>query len=75
MSKNPNVWTFITAVLAALVYIDIFYFYGVFFVTMPLTILSAVISMIVSFKQKQYIYILLNLLLVFIAFISIILFP
>lgn len=75
MSKHTNVWTFITAILAALVYIDIFYFYGVFFVTIPLTILSAVISMIVSFKQKQYFSILLNLLFVVIAVISFILFP
>lgn len=75
MSKNTIMWTFITAVLSAFVYIDIFYFWGIFFVTIPLAVLSAVISMIVSYKEKQSVFITLNILLALIAVISLIIIP
>lgn len=75
MLKNMKVWTIITAVLAALVYIDVFFFLGAFFITIPLTVLSAIISIIVATKQKQPIFVLLNLLFAFIAIISIVIIP
>ena len=53
MLKNSNMWTCITAVLTAWVYIDVFYFYGMFFDTIPITVLSAIISIIISTKHKQ----------------------
>ena len=75
MLKNPNMWTCITAVLTAWVYIDIFYFYGMFFVTIPITVLSAIISIIISTKHKQTILVFLNILFAFIAAMSIIIIP
>ena len=75
MSKNTIMWTFITAVLSAFVYIDVFYLWGIFFVTIPLAVLSAIISMIISFKEKQSVFIFLNLLLAIIAAISFIIIP
>lgn len=68
-------WTCITAVLTAWVYIDVFWFYGMFFVTIPVTILSAIISIIISTKHKQTILVFLNILFAIIAIISIIVIP
>ena len=75
MLKNTNMWTFITAFLAAWVYIDIFLFLGAFFITIPITVISAIISIILSIKQKQPIHVLLNLLFAVIAVISFIIIP
>lgn len=75
MLKNERVWTCLTAVLAAWVYIDIFLFIGAFFITIPITFLSAIISIIISTKHKQPIFVLLNLLFAVIAVISIIIIP
>ena len=75
MLKNTNIWTCITAVLAAWVYIDIYLFYGAFFITIPLAVLSAIITIIISTKQKQPILVLLNLSFAVIAAISIIIIP
>ena len=75
MLKNSNMWTCITAVLTAWVYIDVFWFYGMFFVTIPVTILSAIISIIISTKHKQTILVFLNILFAIIAIISIIVIP
>ena len=75
MFKNTYMWTIITAVLAAWVYIDIFLFFGMFFVTIPLTVLSAIISIIISTKHKQPIFVFLNLIFAVIAAISLIVFP
>lgn len=75
MLKNPNMWTCITAFLAAWVYIDIFWFYGMFFVTIPITVLSAIISIIMSTKHKQTILVFLNILFAIIAIISFIIIP
>jgi len=75
MFKNTYVWTCITAVLAAWVYIDIFLFFGMFFVTIPLTVLSAIISIIISTKHQQPIFVFLNLIFAVIAVASFIVFP
>ena len=75
MLKNTYMWTCITAVLAAWVYIDIFLFLGMFFVTITITVLSAIISIIVSTKNKQPIFVFLNIIFAFIAAISIIIIP
>ena len=75
MLKNTNIWTCITAALAVWVYIDIFLFYGVFFFTIPLAVLSAIITIFLATKQKQPILVLLNLLFAVIAAISIIIIP
>ena len=75
MLKNTYMWTCITAVLAAWVYIDIFLFLGMFFVTIPITVLSAIISIIISTKNKQPIYVFLNIILALIAIISFIVTP
>ena len=75
MLKNTNMWTCITAILAAWVYIDIYLFLGAFFITIPITVLSAIISIIISTKQKQPIHVLLNLLFAVIAVISFIIIP
>ena len=75
MLKNSNMWTCITAVLTAWVYIDVFYFYGMFFVTIPITVLSAIISIIISTKHKQTSLVFLNILFAFIAAMSIIIIP
>ena len=75
MFKNTTIWTCITAFLAAWVYIDIFLYYGVFFITIPIAVLSAIISIIISTIHKQPILVLLNLLFAVIAAISIIIIP
>lgn len=76
MAKTTYWWTFITAILTAIVYIDIFYFFSVSYITIPLAVISAIISMVVSFKQKQYVFIFLNLVFAFIAAVlTFILFP
>lgn len=74
MSKAVSVWTVITAILTALVYIDMFYLTGSY-ITIPLAVLSAIISVIISIKQKQVTFIFLNLLFAVIALIALILFP
>ena len=75
MLKNTNMWTYITAFLAAWVYIDIYLFLGAFFITIPLAVLSAIITIILATKQKQPILVLLNLLFAVIAAISIFIIP
>ena len=75
MLKNANMWTGITAALTAWVYIDIFLFYGMFFVTIPLTVVSAIIAIISSTKNKQTVLVFLNILFAIIAIISFIIIP
>ena len=75
MFKNTYIWTCITAILAAWVYIDIILFFGMFFVTIPLTVLSAIISIIISTKHQKPIFVFLNLIFAVIAIISFIVFP
>ena len=75
MFKNAYMWTCITAILAAWVYIDILLFFGMFFVTIPLTVLSAIISIIISTKHQKPIFVFLNLILAVISIISFIVFP
>lgn len=70
MSKNTMIWTIITAVLTAMVYIDGYYLWGIFFVTIPLAIVSAIISMVVTYKEQRPVYMLVNVLFNFIAIIG-----
>lgn len=70
MSKNTIIWTIITAVLTAMVYIDGYYLWGIFFVTIPLAVVSAIISMVVTYKEQRPVYMLVNVLLNFIAIIG-----
>ncbi len=74
MFKNPAVWTLITAIITALVYIDL-YFLELFIFTIPLAVLIAIISTSISIMQKKYVYIFLNVPLAFIACMSYIIFP
>jgi hypothetical protein len=74
MFKNPIVWTSITAILTVLVYIDTF-FLGVFLFTIPLAVVVAIISTIISILQKKYKYIFYNLLLAVIACLCYVIFP
>ncbi|AHN24132.1 hypothetical protein EYB33_10420 [Lysinibacillus sphaericus] len=70
MSKNTMIWTIITAVLTAMVYIDGYYLWGIFFVTIPLAVVSAIISMVVTYKEQRPVYMLVNVLFNFIAIIG-----
>ena len=74
MLKNPILWTIITTIITALVYIDTFYL-NLFIFTIPLALIFAIISIIVAVVQKQYVYIILNLLLAMAACLSYMLFP
>ena len=74
MLKNPILWTIITTIITALVYIDTFYL-NLFIFTIPLALIFAIISIIVAVVQKQYVYIILNLLLAIAACLSYALFP
>ena len=74
MLKNPILWTIITTIITALVYIDTFYL-NLFIFTIPLALIFAIISIIVAVVQKQYVYIILNLLLAIAACLSYMLFP
>ena len=73
MIKNPIVWTIITAIITTLVYIE--YLSRLVFIHYPLALVFAIISIIVSIVQKQYVYIILNLLLAIAACMSYLLFP
>lgn len=75
MWKNSKTWTCLTAFLAAWVYIDVYLFLGAFFITIPLAVLSAITSIIISIKQKNSINVLLNVLFAFIAIISFYIIP
>ncbi|PQD96813.1 hypothetical protein CYL18_02685 [Pradoshia eiseniae] len=74
MFKNPAIWTIITAIITALVYIDVFYL-DLFIFTIPLAVVIALISTIVAVKQKQYIYIFFNIPLAIIACACYVIFP
>ena len=74
MFKNPVMWTIITAIFTAMVYIDVFYL-DLYIFTIPLAVVIAVISTIVSVVQKQYIYIFFNVPLAIIACMCYLIFP
>jgi len=74
MFKNPAIWTIITAIITALVYIDVFYL-DLYIFTIPLAVVIALISTIVAVKQKQYIYIFFNIPLAIIACACYVIFP
>ena len=74
MFKNPLLWTIITAIITALVYIDVF-FLNLYIFTIPLAVAVAIISIIISVVQKNYHYIVYNLLLAFIACMCFVIFP
>ncbi len=75
MSKPLKKWTLISAVLAALVYIDIYYLFSLFYITIPLAVLSAAFAIMISFIQKQYVIAFLNFFFAFMAVISFIIIP
>ncbi|MFJ7647330.1 hypothetical protein ACIQ1H_07270 [Lysinibacillus sp. NPDC097279] len=70
MSNNTMKWTIITAVLTVFVYIDGFYLWDIFYVTIPLAVLSSIIAMIVTYKELRPVYMLLNVLFTFIAIVA-----
>lgn len=70
MSKSTIKWTIITAVLTAFVYIDGFYLWDIFYVTIPLAVLSSIMAMVVTYKELRPVYMLLNVLFTFIAIIA-----
>ncbi|MFJ5766564.1 hypothetical protein ACIP9C_14515 [Lysinibacillus sp. NPDC093210] len=70
MSNNTIKWTIITAVLTVFVYIDGFYLWDIFYVTIPLAVLSSIIAMVVTYKELRPVYMLLNVLFTFIAIIA-----
>ena len=72
MFKNTNLWTIATAIMTVLVYIYSLFITGNFMFTIPLAVLGAIIAMIVSIREKKYIYIFVNLILAFVALISVI---
>jgi hypothetical protein len=74
MFKNPAIWTIITAIITALVYIDVFYL-DLYIFTIPLAVVIALISTIIAVKQKQYIYIFFNIPLAIIACACYVIFP
>ena len=65
MFKNTILWTVITAIITALVYVELFITGNMF--VLLLTGVSAIITIIISILEKKYIYILLNIILVVIA--------
>ena len=74
MFKNSAIWTIMTAIITALVYIDVFYL-DLYIFTIPLAVGIALISTIVAVKQKQYIYIFFNIPLAIIACACYVIFP
>lgn len=67
--------TIVTALLSAWVYIDIIYFWGMFYITIPLAALVAIITIIYSLIKKKYLYALINFIVGFIAVLSFIIIP
>ena len=74
-SKLPYWLTLVTAALTAIVYIDIMYFLGAFFITIPIACLSAIVGLIAATVKKETVLALLNLALGFIAVLSFFAFP
>ena len=74
MFKNPVIWTFITAIITVLVYIDVFYL-DLYLFTIPLAVVVAIISTIIAIVQKQYIHVFFNILLAIIACMCYVIFP
>ena len=74
-SRLPHWFTLVTAVLTAIVYIDIMYFLGAFFITIPLACLSALVALIIATVKKETVLALLNVALAFIAVLSFFVFP
>lgn len=70
MSNNTMKWTIITAVLTVFVYMDGFYLWDIFYVTIPLAVLSSIIAMVVTYKELRPVYMLLNVLFTFIAIVA-----
>ncbi|MGE7840006.1 hypothetical protein ACQKNX_04365 [Lysinibacillus sp. NPDC093712] len=70
MSNNTIKWTIITAVLTVFVYIDGFYLWDIFYVTIPLAVLSSIFAMVVTYKELRPVYMLLNVLFTFIAIVA-----
>ena len=75
LSKLLKPLSILTAVLTAIVYIDILFFFGAFFITIPLTTLVATITIIFASIKKEYLFVLINLGLAVIAIISFFIFP
>ena len=74
MFKNPVMWTIITAIFTAMVYIDVFYL-DLYIFTIPLALVIATIATVVSVRQKQYVYIFFNIPLAIIACACYVIFP
>ena len=74
MLRNPSLWTIITAIITALVYIDL-YFLNLFLFTIPVAVLFAIIAIIISVVEKKYVYIFFNIPLAFIACAAYVIFP
>ena len=70
MLKNTSMWTLATLLTTVFVYIDILYISGNFIFTIPVAVLGAIISIIVSIIEKKYIYILVNIVIALIACVS-----
>ena len=70
MLKNTSAWATAVAIMTFLVYVDGLFLSGNFMFTIPVAVLGAIIAMIVSILEKKYIYILVNLILAFVACIS-----
>jgi len=75
MSKPLKKWTLISALLTLLVYIDIYYLFNFYYLTIPVAVLSSAFAIMISFIQKQYLIALLNFLFAVMAIISFIIVP
>ena len=68
-------WTVITAILTMFAYIDAYFLFSIYFITVPVAVLAAVIAMFISIKEKQSLYLIVNIALAVVAMMLFIVIP
>ncbi|MEF9942329.1 MAG: hypothetical protein RSA90_08020 [Lachnospiraceae bacterium] len=61
--QTATFWEILLLVSILYFFIDVYFLFGVFYITIPLTIIIAIVGSIVSFKEKRYILAVANVLL------------
>ena len=78
MSKLSSKLKFLEILLFASViffFIDVYFLFGIFFVTIPLSTLIGIIACIFSIKEKKYWILIIDLILMIIPIIGFVLIP
>lgn len=74
ISKLIKQLTVLTCILTVFIFID-FYTFGFGYFTIPLTIISAIITGVLALFKKDYLYVLINLIMAIIAIVAVVVLP